>query len=206
MTEDERVVHNHMTESWEILWRLLGPSFQEEMIALAKKCKLRNKVSAEINGGLVSSRWEDTNTFKRHVSLYIQEDPKVLIDPPINLATKIDCGFNHPLIAELLLLLKHQPTPETFDNISRRKIHITTNDFPHFLFKSRAVYNKDNIEEGILEGYLLFQGNQGNAAKMHVKKFTLRLIAYIAFQTYFALSLLESWQEVHDRFDYKKFY
>jgi hypothetical protein len=59
-------------------------------------------------------------------------------------------------------------------------------------------------------------------AKIHVKKFTPRLIAYIAFQvhnlffyssganatcqTYFALSSLESWQEVHDRFDYKKFY
>ncbi|KAJ7909337.1 hypothetical protein B0H13DRAFT_2330507 [Mycena leptocephala] len=82
------------------------------------------------------------------------------------------------------------------------------------------------IEEGILEGHLLFRmakcnlqgpasalktagarrGNRGNAAKMHVKKFTPRLIAYIAFQTYFALSSLESWQEVHDRFDYKKFY
>ncbi|KAJ7938253.1 hypothetical protein B0H13DRAFT_2301818 [Mycena leptocephala] len=213
MTEDERVVHNHMTESWD---PVASPWAQ---LSGGDDCSGQEM-------GLVSSRQEDANTFKQHVGLYIQEDPKVLVDPPINPATKIDRSFNHPLIAELFLLLKHQPTPETFDHISRRKIHITANDFPRFLFKSRAVYNKDNIEEGILEGHLLFRmakcnlqglasalktagacwGNQGNAAKMHVKKFTPRLIAYIAFQTYFALSSLESWQEVHDRFDYKKFY
>jgi hypothetical protein len=113
---------------------------------------------------------------------------------------------------------QHKHKHRTFDRISRGNIHITANDFPRFLFKSGAVYNKDDIEEGILEGHLLFRvrgsidlrivteffldrwrnvtckvlprlarlrgrrANRGNVAKMHVKKFTPRLIAYIAFQ------------------------
>ncbi|KAJ7151508.1 hypothetical protein C8R46DRAFT_1303853 [Mycena filopes] len=226
MDEDARAAHDRKTESWELLWRTLSPSFRQEMIALAKKSKLRRKVCAEINGGLVGARGEDANTFKKYIGYHILEDPKAVVDPPIFPGIKTDRGFNHPTIATLLLPLKHEPTPETFDRISRRKILITANDFPRFMFKSDAVYNKDDVEEGILEGHLPFRmakvnmqgpaaalkaagarrGNRGNAARMHVLRFTPRLVAYIVVQTYFALSSLESWQEVHDRFDYRKFY
>ncbi|KAJ7743211.1 hypothetical protein B0H16DRAFT_1463849 [Mycena metata] len=182
MSEGERALHDRMTESWELLWRLMGPSFCDDMILLAKKCRLRRKVCAEITTGLCGSRGEDANTFKNKIGLYIMEDPQATLDPPINPSSKIERSLNHP--------------PDT-------------------------VYNKDDVEAGICEGHLLFtckglacalkapgtrHGNRGNTAKMHVHRFTPRLLSYIVFQTYFALSSLESWEEVDNKFDYKQFY
>jgi hypothetical protein len=130
-----------MSASWEILWRLIGPAFRTEMIHLHKQRKLRRRVCAvvsgscfithtlidilQINGGMVGSRGEDANTFKKHVIQYLHEDITVAVEPVLNPATKIDRGWVHPSTARLLLPLKYPATQE-YVNIFSSTMHSQT--------------------------------------------------------------------------------
>ncbi|KAJ7695911.1 hypothetical protein B0H17DRAFT_1131112 [Mycena rosella] len=213
MNEAAREQHDRMSASWEILWRLIGPAFRTEMILLHKQRKLRRRVCTVINGGMVGSRGEDANTFKKHVIQYLHEDTTVAVEPVLNPATKIDRGW-------------YPATQETYDAIENGSIRITADDFPRFLYKPDAVYNPLDVEEGILEGYLMIQmakcnlqgpasalkpagshrGSRGNAAKMGAHAMTGRLVAYEAYQLYFSLSGIDAWKQIDQYFDYKKFY
>ncbi|KAJ7280977.1 hypothetical protein C8J57DRAFT_1501177 [Mycena rebaudengoi] len=231
MDEEECAIYTRNTESWELLWCLIGPAFRTNMINLEKKRKLRHKVCANVLSGMTGARGEDTNTCKKNVVLYLYSD-KTVVDPPLSPALKINRGFNHPCTAALLCPASKPPVQATYDAILNGTLKITADMFPRFLYKDEWVYSYDpatqidNIMDGIFEGDLMIKiakcnlqgpsaalkpagahhGTRGNAAKIGVRRITPRLMAYFAFHSYLSLSSIDSYQQVDGSFDYKAFF
>ncbi|KAJ7503574.1 hypothetical protein B0H11DRAFT_1983502 [Mycena galericulata] len=230
MSVQKRQIFDRLTESWEILWRMIGPDFRQSMIKLSKQRRLRKRVAAQITAGITGSRGEDANTLKKCIPDYINVDATIAVNPPI--PKKILRGFNHPVTARLCCPAKHPPTAATYEAIDSGAIKLSGQHFRRFFYPDDWVYAKDpetgtdNLDEGLLEGHLMprvakcilqgpsaalkppgFQrGNRGNAAKISCRAVTSRLVGYFAFQTCFAISSLENWGQVDGNFDYEQFY
>ncbi|KAJ7118069.1 hypothetical protein C8R44DRAFT_738026 [Mycena epipterygia] len=226
MDEKERETFDHLTQSWEILWRMIGPDFRERMIRLAKNRKLRRRVCAKIMEGINGSRGEDANTLKKYIINWLTVDPTVALDPPLQPGVKINRGWSHGVTARLLCPAKRLPNDATYEAIVNGDITVTGNNFPRFLYPDDWVYEQHHLMDQIFEGHLLprvakcilqgpatalkvagaHRGNRGNAARIGARVINARLMGYFAFQARFALSGLESWQQVDGVFDYEQFY
>ncbi|KAJ7738443.1 hypothetical protein B0H14DRAFT_3898276 [Mycena olivaceomarginata] len=117
MSKKERKIFDYKTTSWEILWRMIGQSFREQMITLKKNRKLHRRLCAAISSGMSGSRGEDANTLKKFVPDFINADPGVALDPPISKSSKVSRGYHHPVTARLLCPAKKSPTDETYEAI-----------------------------------------------------------------------------------------
>ncbi|KAJ6467769.1 hypothetical protein C8R45DRAFT_1105880 [Mycena sanguinolenta] len=199
----ERQKFDRRTQSWEILWRMIGQKFREEMIALEKKRKLRRRTCSKA----------------------------IPLDPPIQPSAKLTRGFNHPVTARLLCPAKYPPNEETYTKIANGNIVITGKTFPRLFYPDDWIYTKnaddtDNLMDGLFEGHLIprvgkcilqgpssalkppgaHRGERGNAAKIGARTVTPRLMGYFAFQTVFAISGIDTWRQVEGNFDYEEFY
>ncbi|KAK7020395.1 hypothetical protein R3P38DRAFT_3549618 [Favolaschia claudopus] len=226
MTLKERQVFDHKTASWEVLWRLIGPSFRNHMILLKKHKKLRHRVCAQIALGVSGSRGEDANTLKKCVLEYLNADTAVAVDPPISKTSKAERGYNHSVTAKLLCPAKKPPTDATYEAIANGTIKVTGRSFFRFYYPDNWVYDGKNLMDNLFEGHLMIRtakcllqgpsqalkppgahrGNRGNAAKIGARTVTPRLMAYIGVQTFFSISSLEGWQQTDGNFDYEQFY
>ncbi|KAJ7866886.1 hypothetical protein B0H13DRAFT_2065833 [Mycena leptocephala] len=211
------------------------------MIALAGQKKLRKHVCSEIQVGLRGARGDDTSSIKGCISDYAalsvpapvlvvsDTDAEIPAPPPppvekFSPRSKVDRGYNHPHSARLNTPVKY-PATEAYDLclIRNGEIVVVGTDMPYLMYRDGHVYNKDDMEDGLLEGTTLFahiyqgpstalkedgytRGRAGNAALNGVTALTARDIAYVAVQTRFALSSQENWTPMDVRFSYPDFY
>ncbi|KAJ7362454.1 hypothetical protein DFH08DRAFT_1073607 [Mycena albidolilacea] len=226
MSKKERKIFDYKTMSWEILWRMIGQSFREQMITLKKNRKLRRRLCAAIGSGMSGSRGEDANTLKKFVPDFINADPGVALDPPISKSSKVSRGYHHPVTARLLCPAKKSPTNETCEAILNGIIKVTGRMFLRFFYPDDWVYEEGGLMERLFEGHFMVRiakcimqgpsqalkapgahrGNRGNAAKIGARHITPRLMGYFGFQAVFSISSLETWQQVDGNFDYEQFY
>ncbi|KAJ6486361.1 hypothetical protein C8R47DRAFT_1216480 [Mycena vitilis] len=220
MNEEEREAFNNNTASWEILWRLQGQAFREQMIALQKNRNLRRRICAKITAGMNASRCEDANSLKKYVIGYL------------NTTVKITRGENHPTTAHLICPAKQVPNESTFAKIATDQLIVTGQTFRRFFYPDDWVYEKDpvtktnNLMDRIFEGHLMprvakcilqgpgsalkppgaHRGERGDAARIGARTVTPRLMGYLAYQTLLSISALETYRQIDGAFDYQEFY
>ncbi|KAF8164690.1 hypothetical protein B0H34DRAFT_804389 [Crassisporium funariophilum] len=180
-----------------------------------------------ISEGIHNVCAEDASSLKAVILDYLLLDTKAHLNPLIKQkGKKADWGFQHPVTANLLCPLKYDASQRTYSNILAGKKSLTAYDFPRFLYPDGHVYNPDDMEAGILHGHLLicvakhnFQGptaalerpgyhcgQRGNAALMGMITMTPRAIAYVAVQTQFAISAVDTWAPDEGNFNYNTFF
>ncbi|KAJ7773897.1 hypothetical protein B0H16DRAFT_1763437 [Mycena metata] len=212
MNKRQREVFDRNTESWEILWRMIGQSFREQMIILTKN--------------------QDASTIKKNIINYLLADTSAALDPPLQPSTRVNRGRHHTVTARLTCPAKRVPDENTFKGIATGAIPVTGKSFRRFFYPDDWTYVKDpvtkesNIMDNLFEGHLMIRvakcilqgpssalkgpgagrGDQGNAAKIGARAITKRLMGYIGIQTLFGISDLETWKQVDGTFDYEEFY
>ncbi|KAJ7876937.1 hypothetical protein B0H14DRAFT_3859100 [Mycena olivaceomarginata] len=138
MSKKERKIFDYKTTSWEILWRMIGQSFREQMITLKKNRKLRRRLCAA-----------------KFVPDFINADPGVALDPPISKSSKVSRGYHHPVTARLLCPAKKSPTDETYEAILNGIIKVTGRMFLRFFYPDDWVYEEGGLMERLFEGHFM---------------------------------------------------
>jgi len=118
--------------------------------------------------------------------LWIQDDLRKLLDPPLLTDSKADCGFNHPVLAKMLcpgrkqnklvedpeyvfhLLLGRRRLIITIRYINELKLgNISDEDIPTFCYKSGSC-NLENLKLGLFKGtFLLHVRNTISGSSEH---------------------------------------
>ncbi|KAJ7249707.1 hypothetical protein C8J57DRAFT_1521737 [Mycena rebaudengoi] len=224
-----------MAENWAILKAKI-PKFADEMVELGGQRKLRKLVCMEIQVGMKGARSDDTASLKRSVVEYLlppptrapegQPQPSLpVLNPPIAPSgSKAGRGFVHPVTAKLLCPISLPAVDATYMAIQNGEKEVNGTQMPRFMYSEQ--FNPDDLEEGLLEGHTLRaavkhiyqgpsaalqpdgfnRGKAGNAALNGVTSLTSRDIAYTACQTRFAMSSVQTWNEMDGAFNYSDFY
>ncbi|RDB15950.1 hypothetical protein Hypma_003609, partial [Hypsizygus marmoreus] len=171
-------------QTWNALCIVI-PGFQLEMITVAPQPKLQRQVAASVS-----------------TMLGLTTPP-----PMINLASKCDRGWTHPVTAALLSPLEYTATEETYRAIQEGQLTVTAEQYPKIL------YPHDRVAKHIFQGPSTalqrpgyHRGKRGNASIIGLKAMTPHTIAYVALQTRFALTSSSSWSKVDTHFDNEAFF
>ncbi|KAJ6619260.1 hypothetical protein B0H10DRAFT_2433485 [Mycena sp. CBHHK59/15] len=222
---EEDVTSKRLTESWTTLWQKF-PGFHELMLSLSGDPRLRKSICREIASGMEGARSDDTATMKQRILGWVTEDPKTPLNPAIAPGTsKATRGSAHPTFARLLCPLEYDDTPSTYTDIDSGAKDINARQLPRFLFPFNQV-NDESALDTVLTGPIMLRaskavfmgpssalqgdgyhrGKPPNSVNIGMKKFTPRIIAYIALQVRFNLSSMQEWNKVDGHFDYEEFF
>ncbi|KAF7967233.1 hypothetical protein HWV62_35079 [Athelia sp. TMB] len=217
--------------------------FPDELeMLISKACHGIKKASLAV-------RQNDTSHLKEKVIKYLLPDPGRAVEPSIGTTTvKADRGFSHRVTALLLcparfvadlendyhgyvnfslsaVFSSHLLLTSTISKIHDGRIPVIAEDYPNFLFSK---FNKDDIEEGLLRGFLLvrvykhiFTGpssafktattrkinkRRDNAALSKLTQVTPITIAYAAIQASGSFQPRENWSENDGEFSMVAFF
>ncbi|KAJ7835823.1 hypothetical protein B0H14DRAFT_2795269 [Mycena olivaceomarginata] len=201
------------------------------MIQLGGSTKLRRSVCRQIQEGSDDARGDDTTKLKGVVIDWLLHfhDPDVPIAPADipSKTSKTGRAFNNSLTGEALCPHEYPATADTYEKIKNGDKSFPLNGkMPAFLYPRNHPYNKDNIEEKLLEGPLpitaakqiyqgpsaalqepgFHRGRAGNAARNGQDTLGPRDVAYVCTQVYFSLSNLSTWAARDGKFSYNDFY
>ncbi|KAK0479047.1 hypothetical protein EDD18DRAFT_1364491 [Armillaria luteobubalina] len=188
-----------------------------------KKCEYIE----DMHEGAKEARTTDTNKVWHEILTLILENPQTdVISMPKPIA-KTSYGFNYIdtgcLLCPQMYLSDFNANPQFLQKLADGKVEVTASYWPSFLY-SQELHKPDNIESGLMKGYLLLQVfkhifcstgdpmKQGgtkhhNVARINrMHKITGHHIAYAACQMRYALCAKDSWTKHDGAFDMDTFY
>ncbi|KAJ7716928.1 hypothetical protein B0H16DRAFT_1612525 [Mycena metata] len=202
------------------------------MIELGGNTKLRKKVCQEIQSGVDGARGDDSNKMKPNAIdwlMHYQDDTVELASVDIPKRNKkTGRGFDSPVTGEFLRPIQYPADVNTYLKIKggHKDFRLNGKQMPAFMYPRDHTYNKDDIEDGLLQGLLpvaaakqIYQGpsaalqvpgyhrgKAGNAARNGQEALGPRDVGYVCTQLYFSLSALGSWAEQDGDFNYRDFF
>ncbi|KAI0071489.1 hypothetical protein K474DRAFT_1679369 [Panus rudis PR-1116 ss-1] len=221
---EQRRVHGY-----NILCRLMGPTFRKDLCQGKFDRKERKAIAARIQAGRDKARADDTSPLKVPALKYIrvQRGRSVKIGSETNKSLR---GFNNKYTARLLVPLEYGYSDTVIKDIKDGKLTVTASQVPAFLYpQDQAIHPTGSSADllagfgyghfavrvakhifsgpsSALEGPGYHKGRSSNATLCGLNAMMPEAFAYAMIQARYALSSQPEWSLRDNQFDVEEFY
>ncbi|KAJ7580198.1 hypothetical protein C8J56DRAFT_1058508 [Mycena floridula] len=184
---------------------------------------------SKISEAASTARSNDANGLKHNLNYVLVSPTTEALMPPIPKSTsKSDRGFNHPMLAKLLVPHKMRNRLENEEGFLQKlqdgSAKVSSRDWPSMFYPDNLAYNRDDVLTGLFKGHYPLRcarhiltgpasalrptagfsdASYCNANRGRVKMVTPGFVAYSCIQALFTISTVSSWDWIaNDAYQY----